>query len=66
MPALIAMRVNPLLRPFADRLRAAGKRPKVVIAAVMRKFLLLASAILRSGQPYSPTYRSATSAPVVG
>ena len=64
MPALAAMRANPALRTFADRLRAAGKRPKVVIAAVMRKLLLLAWAILRSGQPYSSTYRSATTAPV--
>jgi hypothetical protein len=45
-----------------DRLRAAGKRPKVVIAAVMRTRLLLAWAILRSGQPYSPTHRAATTA----
>jgi transposase len=64
MPALAAMRANPALRAFADRLRAAGKRPKVVIAAVMRKLLLLAWAILRSGRPYSPTYRAATTAPV--
>jgi transposase len=62
MPALVAMRTNPTLRVFADRLRAAGKRPKVIVAAVMRKLLLLAWAILRSGQPYSPTYRSATTA----
>jgi transposase len=64
MPALVAMRANPTLRAFADRLRRAGKRPKVVVVAVMRKLLLLAWAILRSGQPYSPTYRSATAAPV--
>ena len=64
MPALAALRATPTLRAFADRLRAAGKRPKVVIAAVMRTLLLLAWAILRSGQPYSPTYRSATTAPV--
>ena len=60
MPALVAMRANPTLRAFADRLRAAGKRPKVIVVAVMRKLLLLAWAILRSGQPYSPAYRPAT------
>jgi transposase len=64
LPAVVAMRANPALRAFADRLRAAGKRPKVVIAAVMRKLLLLAWAILRSGRPYSPTYPAATTAPV--
>ena len=60
MPALAAMRANPALRAFADRLRAAGKRPKVVIAAVMRKLLLLAWAIL------SPASRAAAPAPVAG
>jgi transposase len=62
MPALVAMRANPTLRAFADRLRAAGKRPKVIVVAVMRKRLLLAWVILRSGQPYSPAYRPATTA----
>jgi transposase len=56
MPALVAMRANPALRAFADRLRRAGKRPKVIVVAVMRKLLLLAWAILRTGQPFSPTY----------
>jgi transposase len=62
MPALVAMRANPTLRALADRLRAAGKRPKVIVVAVMRKLLLLAWAILRSGRPYSPTYQSARAA----
>jgi transposase len=54
MPAL---RANPVLRAFAERLRARGKRPKVVIAAVMRKLLLLAWTLVRTGQPFSPTHR---------
>ena len=62
MPALVAMRTIPTLRVFADRLRAAGKRPKVIVAAVMRTLLLLAWAIRRRGQPYSPTHRPATTA----
>src|SRR5919199_6015794 len=56
MPAIIAMRCNPALRAFAERLRATGKRPKVVITAVMRKLLLLAWTLLRTGQPFSPTH----------
>ena len=59
MPAVVAMRCNPALRAFAERLRAAGKRPKVVVTAVTRKLLLLAWAILRSGQPVSDTRRPA-------
>jgi hypothetical protein len=45
------------LRPFAERLHAAGKRPKVVITGVMRKLLLLAVAILRSCAPFSAIHR---------
>ena len=56
LPAIVAMRVNPILRIFAERLRAKGKRPKVVITAVMRKLLLLAWTLLRTGQPFSPTH----------
>jgi transposase len=53
LPAVVAMRVNPPLRVFAERLRAAGKRPKVVVVAVMRKLLELAWTLLRSGQSFS-------------
>ena len=59
MPAIAAMRANPVLRAFAERLRAKGKRPKVVITAVMRKLLLLAWTLLRTGQPFSPTHHVA-------
>jgi len=59
MPAVVAMRCNPSLRTFAERLRTAGKRPEVVITAVMRKLLLLAVAVLRSGAPFCPTHHAA-------
>jgi transposase len=53
LPAVVAMRANPALRASAERLRAAGKGPKVVVVAVMRKLLELAWTLLRSGQPFS-------------
>jgi transposase len=56
MAALTARRYNPALRGFAERLEAAGKRPKVILAAVARKLLVLANAILRSGQPWNPSF----------
>jgi transposase len=57
LPAIVAMRANPRLCPFAERLRAKGKPAKVVIVAVMRKLLLLAWALLRTGQPFAATAR---------
>ena len=46
MPALAAMRHNPILRQFAERLKAKGKPPKVVVVAVMRKLVVLAYHLL--------------------
>jgi transposase len=56
MAALSARRHNPVLRAFADRLAQAGKRPKVILTAVARKLLVIANAILRSGQPWNPQF----------
>jgi transposase len=55
LPAIVAIRCNPALRVFAERLRAKGKRPKVVITAVMRKLLVLAWT-LRTGQSFSSVH----------
>lgn len=53
MAALSARRYNPALRVFADRLREAGKPAKVILTAVARKLVVIANAVLRSGQPWS-------------
>jgi transposase len=47
MGALSAMRHEPLLRAFYDRLRAQGKAAKVAIVAVMRKMLVILNARMR-------------------
>lgn len=47
MAALAAMRVNPLIKAFAQRLKAAGKLNKVCIVACMRKLLTLLNAMIR-------------------
>jgi transposase len=54
MAALTAARFNQSLAAFRDRLRNAGKQPKVAIVAVMRKLLVLANALLRDNRPYTP------------
>lgn len=53
MAALVAIRHNPLIRHFAASLRHNGKPSKVVIAAVMRKLIIILNAILRSGKPWA-------------
>ncbi len=46
--ALVASHHNPILKTFADRLRAAGKPHKVVITAVARKLVTIANALCRT------------------
>jgi transposase len=54
MPALVATRFNPHMRATYDRLRAAGKPPKLALTAVMRKLLVLANALLKANRPRAP------------
>lgn len=57
-PAISAMRFNPALSGWAEQLRARGKRPKQVIAAVMRRLLVIAYGVLRSGKPFTLAARA--------
>jgi transposase len=54
MPTIAAMRCNPAIRAVRDRLAAAGKPPKVVIVACMRKLLTVLNAMVRDGVPWTP------------
>ena len=55
-PAMAAMRSNPQLHEFAERLRAKNKPGKVIVCAVMRKLLVLANTLVRKRQLYDPDY----------
>lgn len=55
MVAVTAQRCNPVLRDFAQRLAAAGKRPKVILTACMRKLLVILNAMLKQNTPWNPT-----------
>ena len=48
MAALSASRSNQLLKPFYDRLVAAGKPAKVALTAVMRKLIVLMNQVLKN------------------
>jgi transposase len=54
LAALSAARHKGPLKEFADRLRARGKRAKVVLIAVARKLLTIANAVLRTKRPWEP------------
>jgi transposase len=47
MSALAAIRFNPILKAFAERLTQNGKAAKVVLVACMRKLLILLNAMIR-------------------
>lgn len=52
LAALSAVVHNPVMRAFKERLAARGKRAKVILTAVARKLLVVANAIVQSGQPW--------------
>lgn len=54
MPALVACRFNPDLKIKYQQFIKAGKPPKVAITAIMRKLLVLANALLRKNQKWTP------------
>lgn len=62
MAVLSARRFNPQIKAFGDRLEAAGKPPKVVLVACMRKLLTILNAIVRTGTPWNPAYSAVASA----
>ena len=56
MGALSAIRYNPVIRTLYERLRQAGKPPKVAITACMRKMLTILNAMVRDGRPWQADF----------
>ena len=56
MPALCALRFNPSIRTFSERLKANGKNGKAVACAAMRKLIHIAFGVLKSGKAFDPNY----------
>lgn len=59
MATLTAARYNPVIRAFYERLKAAGKLPKVALVACMRKLLTMLNAMVRTGKPWDASLHSA-------
>lgn len=56
MAALSASQHDPVIKAFYDQLRTRGKTAKVALVACMHKLLTIMNAVVRSGQPWNPTY----------
>jgi transposase len=53
MATVSAIRCNDTIKIFAERLKKAGKLPKVVIVACMRKLLTMMNAMLKNNTPWN-------------
>ena len=63
MAAMSAGNWNPVLKRFHDRLKAAGKLPKIVIVAVMRKMITMLNAMVRDDVVWADRYRGRHTVP---
>jgi transposase len=52
MSAVVAARHNPIIKAFYQRLRTAGKAPKVALVACMRKLLTMLNAMVKHRTPW--------------
>ncbi len=59
MATLTATRYNPAIKAFYERLKAAGKLPKVALVACMRKLLTTLNAMVRTAKPWDKSLHCA-------
>lgn len=52
MSAVVAARRNPIIKAFYQRLRTAGKAPKVALVACMRKLVTILNAMVKHRTPW--------------
>lgn len=62
MPAMVTLYRTAWGRRFRERLATAGKPPKLIIGAMMRKLAQVAFGVLRSGRPFEPQQHGACTA----
>ena len=59
MPAMVAYSRCKAFASFVQRLKTAGKPPKVTIVALMRKLVAFAHAIIKSEKPFDSSLHGA-------
>ncbi|MFP5485522.1 MAG: IS110 family transposase [Gammaproteobacteria bacterium] len=62
MAALSAVRFDPTIKAFYERLRVAGKPAKVALVACMRKMLSILNAVIKSNTAWEQRYPQASAA----
>ncbi|MHB1290789.1 MAG: IS110 family RNA-guided transposase [Sulfuricella sp.] len=60
MPAMVTLYKTDWGKRFRDRLAAAGKPPKLIIGAMMRKLVHVAYGVLKSGKSFDPALHGLT------
>jgi transposase len=56
MPALVALRYNPIIRELGQRLQKKGRTGKYIVVAAMRKLLRLIYGVVKQGRPFDPNW----------
>jgi transposase len=59
MPTMSAIRYNPVIRAFYNRLLARGKRKMVAVVACMRKLLTILNSMVRTGKSWDASLHDA-------
>ena len=58
LPTQTAVRFNPVLRRFFEKLVDAGKPPMQAVGACMRKLVMIAYGVLKNRTPFDPNWSS--------
>lgn len=56
LPAMVALRYNPIIKSFGERLLGSGKTKMQVIGAAMRKLIHIVYGVLKSGVPFDEKF----------
>lgn len=56
MPTWTAVRHNPVIKAFYEKLISKGKKPKVAITACMHKLLIILNSLIKKGIKWDPDY----------
>ena len=56
LPALTAIRFNPLLRALYERLIAAGQAKMAAVGACLRQLVMICYGVLKNRAPFDPSW----------